>query len=50
MKKFFAETVLLDQPFVKDESRTVGALLQEAIAALGENLVVRRFAHFEIGG
>ena len=49
MKKFFAETVLLDQPFVKDDSKSVGELLKEAIAAFGENVVVRRFAHFEIG-
>ncbi|MCI0587704.1 MAG: translation elongation factor Ts [Planctomycetes bacterium] len=49
MKKFFAETVLLDQPFVKDETKTIGEILAETIAALGENVVVRRFAHFEIG-
>ena len=49
MKKFFAETVLLDQPFVKDESRTVGDLLKELAAAVGEHVVVRRFAHYEIG-
>lgn len=49
MKKFFAEAVLLDQPFVKDESRTVGDLLKELASAVGENVVVRRFAHFEIG-
>lgn len=49
MEKFYAEAVLLDQPFIKDPSKTVGNLITESIAKLGENVVVRRFARIEIG-
>lgn len=41
---------LLKQPFIKDESRTVQDVIHEAISKLGENIVVRRFARFELGG
>ena len=41
---------LLDQPFIKDNNRTVRDLVHEGIAKLGENIVVRRFARFELGG
>lgn len=40
---------LLDQPFIKDNNRTVRDLVHEGIAKLGENIVVRRFAKFRIG-
>ena len=40
---------LLDQPFIKDGRQTVRDLIKERIAKLGENIVVRRFARFEIG-
>lgn len=43
------ETVLLKQPFIKDPSKTVGELVTEAIAATGENILVRRFARFQLG-
>jgi elongation factor Ts len=49
MEKFFAETVLLEQPFVKDPEKTVGQLVTEAIATLKENIKVRRFARFRLG-
>ncbi len=49
MGKFYEEVVLLDQPFVKDPSVTVGGLIQTAIAKLGENLSVRRFQRFKVG-
>jgi elongation factor Ts len=49
MEKFFAETVLLEQPFVKDSEKTVGQLVTEAIATLKENIKVRRFARFRLG-
>jgi elongation factor Ts len=49
LKKYFAETVLLEQPFVKDDAKTIGELVREASGRLGENVVVRRFARFEIG-
>jgi elongation factor Ts len=41
---------LLDQPFIKDNNKTVRDLVHEGIAKLGENIVVRRFARFELGG
>ena len=47
--KFFEEKCLLEQPFIKDENKTVQQLLSEAIAKLGENIVIRRFARFRVG-
>ena len=47
--KYFQETLLLEQPFIKDSSLTVGDLIQQAIAKLGENIKVRRFARLEVG-
>lgn len=49
MSKFFAENCLLEQPFVKDTGKTVEAVLKEAIAKLGENMRVSRFARFQLG-
>ncbi len=49
LNKWFEEVCLLEQPFIKDEEKTVGDLVKEYIAKLGENIVVRRFARFEIG-
>lgn len=49
MEKFFADTCLLEQPFIKEPDRTVGQLVTDAIAHLGENVVVRRFARFQLG-
>ena len=48
-EKFFEQAVLLAQPFIKDPSRTVEEVIKEAIARLGENIRVRRFARFELG-
>jgi len=48
LKKWFAEVVLVEQPF-RDEDRTVGALITEAIAKTGENIRVRRFVRYELG-
>jgi elongation factor Ts len=47
--KFFSESVLLDQPFIKDDSKTVRDLVNELVAALGENIKIKRFARFQIG-
>ncbi|MBR1884557.1 MAG: translation elongation factor Ts [Clostridia bacterium] len=49
LNKFFAETCLLEQPFVKDQDITVGELLTNLISRIGENIVIRRFARFERG-
>ncbi len=48
-EKFIEQAVLLAQPFIKDPSRTVEEVIKEAIARLGENIRVRRFARFELG-
>jgi elongation factor Ts len=50
LKRFYEETCLMEQPFIKDTALTVGELVQEKNAKLGENIVVRRFVRFEIGG
>ncbi len=50
MSKFYETICLLDQPFIKEESKTIADLVNEAIARLGENIVVGRFARFELGG
>jgi elongation factor Ts len=50
MKKFYEENVLLEQKFVKDDQRTVGELVRELSSKTGENVQVRRFARFELGG
>jgi len=49
VKKFFEDNCLLHQVFVKDPSKTIDQLLKEAIATLGENMSVRRFARFALG-
>ena len=50
LKKFYGESVLLEQPFVKDTDVTIERLIAETIGKLGENIQVRRFARFELGG
>lgn len=49
LEKFYEENVLLEQPFVKDDSVKVERLVKDAIALLGENIVVRRFVRYELG-
>ncbi len=49
LEKFYAETVLLEQPFVKNPDITVQDLVAETVAKLGENIRVRRFARFKLG-
>lgn len=49
MNKWFSEVALLDQPYVRDDSKTVGALVQEAVGRMGENIQIRRFAKFRLG-
>ena len=48
-EKFYSEVVLLEQPFVKDPDKKVQDLLNEAVAKIGENITVRRFARFVLG-
>ena len=49
MSKFYEEVCLLDQPFIKDQTISVGQLIAAAIGKLGENISVRRFARFKVG-
>lgn len=49
LKKFKAETVLLMQPYIRDESITVQDLINQTVVALGENIVIRRFARWGLG-
>jgi len=50
LSKRFEELCLLDQKYIKDDSRTVRGYLDEHIAKIGENIVIRRFVRFELGG
>jgi elongation factor Ts len=50
LAKFYEENCLMEQPFIKDEGLKIKDLLTATIGALGENIVVRRFARLEVGG
>lgn len=50
LKKLYSDICLLQQPFVKNDQMTVTEVLQELIAKTGENIRIKRFARFEIGG
>lgn len=49
LDKFVGEITLLEQPFIKDDKKTVGELLSEAVATIGENIQISRFSRFAIG-
>jgi elongation factor Ts len=49
LNKWYADRVLLEQPFVKDDKRSVKDILTELIQKTGENVIIRRFARFEVG-
>ena len=49
IEKYYQEICLVDQPFVKDPDKTVGDLVREAAAKLGENLRLARFVRFQLG-
>ncbi len=49
IEKFFGETCLLEQPFIKDTDQTIKDFLAEAIAKLGENMSIRRFLRYQVG-
>ena len=49
LKKFYQETCLLEQPFIKDDDKKIGQLVTEMIASLGENIVLKRFVLFVVG-
>lgn len=49
MEKFYEENCLYEQHFIKDEGLTIKELVDQAIAKLGENIAIRRFARFKVG-
>ena len=49
LDRFFAETCLMEQPYIRDDKKTIGDIVKEAVAKTGENIVVRRFARFRLG-
>lgn len=49
IKKFFSENCLMEQPYIKDGDKTIEEYQKEMIAALGENISIRRFARFGLG-
>jgi elongation factor Ts len=49
LEKFYHETCLVDQPYIKNDEETVGQVVTAVIAKLGENMIVRRFARFQLG-
>jgi elongation factor Ts len=49
LNKYYEEHVLLDQPFVKDPSKTIGELVTEKIASIKENISIRRFTRYKMG-
>jgi elongation factor Ts len=49
LHKFYEESVLLDQPFVKDPAKTVGELVTEKVAKTGEKITIRRFSRYKMG-
>ena len=49
LEKFYSEVCLLDQPFVKDDKKTINELITEQITKTGENIIISRFSRFQIG-
>jgi elongation factor Ts len=49
LEAFYKETVLLDQEYIRDDSKKVGDLVAEVASKVNENVVVRRFARFKVG-
>ena len=49
LKSYYSQIVLLDQPSIRDPKATIGSLVNAAIAKLGENITIARFARFKVG-
>jgi len=49
LEKFYIDNCLLEQPFIRDDKVKIGELVKNAIAKIGENIVVRRFARYQLG-
>lgn len=50
VEKFYKDSCLMSQPYIKDPKLTISDLLTETIAKIGENIKIRRFARFQLGG
>jgi elongation factor Ts len=50
LKKYYEETCLMEQTFIKDNTLTIKELVQQYNALMGENIIIRRFVRFEVGG
>ena len=49
LNKFFKESCLMDQQYVKDPDKTISDYLNEVIAKTGEKITIKRFARFQVG-
>lgn len=49
LEKFFTDVCLLEQPYIKDPDQSVSQLITDTVARIGENVVIRRFARFQLG-
>ncbi len=49
MKKWLSEVVLLEQTFIKDDTKTIASMISDAVAKIGENIKIRRFTRYEVG-
>ncbi len=49
LNKFYSEVCLMEQPFIKDDKKSIGDLVKEISSKCGENIVVRRFVRFRLG-
>jgi elongation factor Ts len=49
LEKFYQQVSLMEQPFVRDEEKTIQELITDAIAKLGENIIMRRFVRYQLG-
>ena len=50
VEKFYVDTCLLEQSFIKDPSVTINEMIQQKIAKIGENISVKRFTRYQLGG
>ena len=49
VNSFYEQVCLLDQPSIRDPKMTIGALVQQAVAKMGENISIARFVRFKLG-
>lgn len=49
MEKYYGQSVLLEQPYVKNPDQTIGEMIAEKVAKIGENIQIRRFSRYKLG-